>query len=68
MAFTVPLFSLPCALTVAIWIVALIWPTGPKGGDYNFGPALKGAFHGLLAIIGTLVVWLVFFVFLSVQP
>lgn len=48
-------------LTVLIWAWAILADKGPSGGDYNFGPALLGALHGLLAIIGTLAVWLAYF-------
>lgn len=58
----IPLWAIPALLTVIIWVTATLWPKGDSGGSCNFGPALMAAFCGLLAIIGTLFVWLVFFI------
>ena len=63
---TIPIVVVPMVITAIIWAAAILWPTGPSGGSYNWGPAIAAAFHGVLAIIATLLAWLLFFVFLWV--
>lgn len=61
MDVTVPLWAIPTVLTVLLWIAVSLWPIEKGGGDYNFGPAFEGLFHGIVGIIGTLLIWLVYF-------
>jgi hypothetical protein len=58
---SVPFWSIPALLTAAIWFAAICWPKGKAGGSYDFGPTLLAVLHLYLAVIGTMFVWLVFF-------
>lgn len=60
---TIPLWSIPSALTILVWLVAFLWPIRGSGRDYDFGAAFQGLLHAALAVIATLVIWLVFFIF-----
>ena len=66
MAVTIPVLIVPTFITVAIWTAAIMWPTGSSIGSYDFGPQLRSVLHFFLAIIGSLLTWLLFFAFLLV--
>lgn len=66
MVITIPAVIVPIVATVAIWIVAIVLPTGPSTGSYDFGPQLRSVLHFFLAVIGSLLTWLLFFAFLLV--
>jgi diadenosine tetraphosphatase ApaH/serine/threonine PP2A family protein phosphatase len=57
-----PLWSIPAALTAAIWAAVYVWPVESRGGGYNFGQAIESAVHVVFGVVSTLVVWLVFFI------
>lgn len=57
----IPIWLIPIILTAAIWVVAVLWPIQKGGGDYNFGPAFDALAHGVIAVVATLILWLVFF-------
>ncbi|MBG7616518.1 hypothetical protein IWC96_14665 [Brevundimonas sp. BAL450] len=61
MTFSLPFWSIPLAMTVVFWTAAICWPLPPGGGSYDFGTPIRAALHLTLALIATLVVWLVFF-------
>lgn len=61
---TVPVVVIPIVITFIIWAAALFWPIESSGGSYNFGPSIVAAFHFILAIFGTLMTWLLFFIIL----
>jgi hypothetical protein len=61
MDVTVPLWAIQTGLTVLLWTVVSLWPIEKGGGDYNFGPALDALYHGIVGVIGTLLIWLVYF-------
>lgn len=61
MTITLQAWWVPLALTVVLWLVALCWPSEPSHGDYDFGPALVGAFRFCGCVIATLVFWLIYF-------
>lgn len=62
MSVVLPFWTIPLSLTVIIWAAGIYWPKGHPGGGYDFGPAIIAAVHYALAIIATLIVWLIFFV------
>ncbi len=64
MNVTVPLWSLPLALTIIFILFAtLIYQTGKGKGDYSgFGNAVLMLFYGGLSIILSLIVWLIYFI------
>lgn len=66
MVLTIPAVIVPIIATMAIWIVAVVWPTGSSIGSYDFGPQLRSVLHFFLAVIGSLLTWLLFFAFLLV--
>jgi hypothetical protein len=57
MTFTIVVgwWLLPILLTIAIWVVAFLWPN--KNDCYGIGAFLIGVF----AIIATLSTWLIYF-------
>lgn len=64
MDVTIPVWAIPVALTIGIWVIAIVWPKSEQTGDYNFSQAFDATLGALLAVIATLVVWLVFFAIL----
>jgi hypothetical protein len=58
---TLPIWSIPLALTIAIWTWALLAPEPPSRGDYDFSGAFRGLARLAGCIIGTLLFWLVYF-------
>lgn len=66
MTVTIPVVIVPTFITIAIWIAAFVWPTGSSTGSYDFGPQLRSVLHFFLAVIGSLLTWLLFFAFLLV--
>jgi len=55
--WTIPLF-----LTFVIWFAAGFLDKGDTGGGYPFGTAFITLAHLTLALIATLVVWLIYFI------
>lgn len=63
MTVQISLWMIPTALTLLIWGAAVALPTrAPMGGDYNFGPAFEALTRGVVSVVATLVVWLVYFI------
>ena len=63
MTVTLSIWLLPIAVTVAMWLVALFWPSTPSSArDYGFGAALDALARLVAVVVCTLLVWLVFFV------
>lgn len=58
---TIPAWSIPLALTLAIWAWPLLKAPYVPRGDYDFGGAIRGLAELAVCIIGTLVFWLVYF-------
>ncbi len=61
MTLSIPIWSVPIAFTFFLWAWGILWPVEPSRGDYDFGPALVGAFRLAICVIGTLAVWLFYF-------
>lgn len=61
MSLTLPVWSIPLALTIAVWAWALLTPDYVPRGDYDFGGAIRGLAQLAACIIGTLLFWLVYF-------
>lgn len=66
MEVNIPIVIVPIFITVSIWTAAIMWPTGSSIGSYDFGPQLRSVLHFFLAVIGSLLTWLLFFAFLLV--
>lgn len=66
MTITLGLWAVPTIITVALWAAVILWPIENSGGYYNFGPALDAVLHLAVGVFGTLVVWLVYFIALSI--
>jgi hypothetical protein len=52
-------WAVPVVLTIALWVACHMWPTRPSYGYYDFG--FDEMLHGLVAVFGTLVIWLIYF-------
>lgn len=64
MTFTLTLnaWLIPALLTFMIWTTAILFPAPqPTGAMFDFGPMLTKILHGFLAIVATLLVWLLWF-------
>ncbi len=61
MAITITPFAFAWIITLALWIGVYLWPVSRSGGDYNFGAAFDGMVHAIVCVIGTLLIWLVYF-------
>lgn len=61
MTVTISSWMIPVLLTVMLWVAVVAWPIRPSRGDYDFGPPFEALFHALAGVIGTLVIWLVYF-------
>lgn len=62
MEITLPIWSLPAALSALVVIGCTLWPISSPGGDYNFGGAFEAALHLIVAIFLVMAIWLVFFI------
>lgn len=62
MELTLPLWSIPVALTVVAIVGCVLWPIRSTGGDYDFGSAFEAVFHLIVCAFTVLVIWLVFFI------
>lgn len=64
MTFTLPIWCLPLGITIVIWlgfIVVGFWPR-PYRGSYDFTGALLGILYLFLAVVATLITWLIYFI------
>ena len=59
MTITLGSWVIPAFLTAAIWIYVELQPASRSYGYYDFG--FDTIFRGVLAIIATLVIWLIYF-------
>ena len=59
MTITLNSWCIPVFLTAAIWIYVELQPAAPSYGYFDFG--FDGILRGVLAIIATLLVWLLYF-------
>lgn len=62
MELTLPLWSIPVALTVVAIVGFVLWPIRSTGGDYDFGAAFEAIFYLIVCAFVVLVIWLVFFI------
>lgn len=62
MTVTLSIWLLPIVLTVALWIVLIVWPIQQSSGDYGFGAAIEVLLRLAAGVVGTLALWLVFFI------
>lgn len=61
MTVTLGAWTIPLAITVAVWAWGLLWPNESSGGDYNFGQAVVALVRLAVCVTVTLAVWLVYF-------
>lgn len=59
MTITLNSWAIPAFLTAIIWIICLLRPAKPSSGYYDLD--IEGMLIGILAVIATLVVWLLYF-------
>lgn len=65
MTITIGLWIIPAALTIALWVAVSLRPVENQGGDYSVGPALDSMLSLVMGVVGTLVIWLVYFIALT---
>lgn len=61
MTLTLSAWTIPFAVTIAVWAWGIWWPIKNSGGDYNFGPAIEAAVRLTVCVTVTLAAWLVYF-------
>ena len=67
MSITLSGWVFPTAITIVFWIWAICWPLPANRGDYDFTRQYTAMARGVGAIIGTLAVWLIYFIVLAVS-
>lgn len=65
MTVTLAFWMIPVALTLAIWVAAILWPVPARRGDYDFTGPLVVLAHFVACVVATLVIWLVYFAVLA---
>lgn len=65
---TIPIWTVPTVLTLAIWGWLFARGATKSAGDYgHIGAGLVDAIRGLACVVLTLAVWLVYFIGLSLS-
>lgn len=64
MELTLPIWSIPVALSALVIVGCILWPISSPGGDYDFGGAFEAMFHLIVAVFLVMAIWLVFFIIL----
>lgn len=63
MTIEIPVWSIPAFLSVLVFLSAAFLPKGKPTGSFDFGPAFVGLLQWVSAVIISLIVWLIFFIF-----
>jgi hypothetical protein len=61
MTITLNSWAIPVFLTVVLWIACQLWPVSQNNGGFGFSQAFDYVLHAVCGVIGTLVIWLVYF-------
>lgn len=61
MTVSIPHWAFPIIATVLLWAGVTLWPISSPRGDYNFGGAFEALMHLTAGVVGTLIIWLVYF-------
>lgn len=61
MTITLSAWTIPLAITIAVWAWGLWWPNESSGGDYNFGQAVVAVVRLAVCVTVTLAAWLIYF-------
>lgn len=61
MTITLNSWAIPVILTALIWLACQLWPVSDNNGGFGFSQAFDYCLHAVVAVLGTLVVWLAYF-------
>lgn len=64
MTLNIPIWSIPVALLIVVWLVIFLWPIKNDGGrDYGAGVFITGMIRIVVGLICTVVIlftWIIF--------
>lgn len=62
MTISISVWAFPVCATIVLWAIVIMWPVSKPQGDYDFSQAFDALLHVACGVVGTLVIWLIFFI------